>query len=432
MQDKRILMIVNEFPPVGESGVQRPLKFLKYMVKDGWDVHVITPKRLPKNILDASLLDDIPRECKIHRTMSWGIKGATVSGLEQFRGEMLRDESSVKKFIWHLLKLVNDLLFPIDKQIGWVPFALLTALKQMRRYNISNVYITAFPFSAFMVGVLLKAMLGKRVFWVADYRDAWQFEPKFEEKTLPFRQRAIKRCDSMYLKRADYVIFPTAYIRDRYIAAYRFLKNKSTVITNGYDEDDFCGLHPHRFDKFCFLYMGKIYPHQGNPLPLLRVMRDVMKIDFSYVHIGTIGQAVLEQIGNESLDFYDYQGYKEHKVALEYAMGANVNVIVVNDDEASEGVYTGKLFELIRIGKPILALGPEKSVIENVLSETGLGCYAPLNSPSRIISALENMLAFQSVPNKHHEIIEKFSRANTCKQLQEIFFTQKYKDSRSE
>ena len=205
----KILMIVNEFPPVGESGVQRPLKFLKYLSKAGCETFVITPKRLPKNVTDRSLEKDVPPDAKIFHTGSWGLQGGATESLGDFRSKLSRGGSGLRSLLWFLLKLVNDILFPIDKQIGWVPFAWFKAVLLIRKHRIRNVYITAYPFSAFFVGVLLKLTFGKSIFWLADYRDAWQFEPKFEEKTLWFRQRIIIKCDNLFLKLADYVVFPT-------------------------------------------------------------------------------------------------------------------------------------------------------------------------------------------------------------------------------
>jgi len=171
--DNRILMIVNEFPPTGESGVQRPLKFLKYLDRAGWQCWVITPKKLPKNVVDASLCDDVPPKAHIIKTHSWGLTASATDKVADIRAKTANKLSLLKRLIWGAAKLINDIVFPIDKQIGWAPFALVAAIKTIRKHDLRNVYITGFPFSALLIGVALKHVFKDKVFWVADYRDAW-------------------------------------------------------------------------------------------------------------------------------------------------------------------------------------------------------------------------------------------------------------------
>jgi len=421
MPDQRILMIINEFPPVGESGVQRPLKFLKYMVSNGWDVSVITPKRLPKTVLDATLVKEIPSHAKIYRTGSWAFRGKSMTSLENFRTGMARGKTGCARIKWIILKFVNDLLFPIDKQLGWVPFAWLKAVALIKKHGLRNIYITAYPFSAFLVGVLLKLSFGNKIFWVADYRDAWQFEPKFREKTLKFRQRFIIHFDNLYLHTADYIVFPTDYIRNKYIGSYHWVAQKSSVITNGYDEADFHGIKPHKFDKLTFLYMGKVYPQERNLISLLKEMKSVVDKDFQYIHIGTIGKEILQDIQEAGYDFYKFKGYKDHHTALSFACGSDINVILIEDDLESEGVYTGKLFELLRAGKPIIAFGPKKCIIKDVLEQLQAGIYAPISSPEGIRTAIQKALLMVEKGFKPNDNIYCYSREHTATLLSQIY-----------
>ncbi|MDZ4182487.1 MAG: glycosyltransferase, partial [Candidatus Cloacimonadaceae bacterium] len=357
--EPKLLMIINEFPPVGESGVQRPLKHLKYLSRAGWKCFVVTPGNPPKAVFDYSLLDEIPRSASIHRTFSFGFGGRGVNAVAGIKHGTLSKASLARKALWKglwkALNLFNSLLFPIDKQIGWVPFAYRKALSLIRSHGIRNVYITAFPFSAFLVGIMLKRKLGNKITWVADYRDAWQFEPLLKENILPFRYRKIERKDRQVLELCDRVVFPTEHIHKLYLQKYPWLSDKSVTITNGYDEEDFTGLIPRKYDKFTVFFMGKVYnPKRSNPLPFIEAIAQSHFGDLSIVHAGSVSQDVKPLL--EQHPIYRFEGYKSHRAALECALGADVNLIVLNDDAASEGVYTGKLFELLRIGKPILAL----------------------------------------------------------------------------
>ncbi len=419
--DKRILMLINEFPPVGESGVQRPLKFVKYLVREGWQPFVVTPAKYPKSVFDYSLLNEVPDSVRIFKTPSLGLPAKGVDAIADIRFKMEAQSFSIKGFLWKVTKTINDFLFPLDKQIGWVPFALFKAVKLIRAYHLKNIYITGYPFSAFLVGIWLKKIYGSRITLVSDYRDAWQFEPLFETNVLPFRHRIIRKWDDRTLRHSDHVVFVTDYIRDRYCDILPRLKAKSSVIVNGFDEDDFVSLSPQSFDKPTIVYMGKFYSFKGNPLPLLRVIKDMPHLDLQFLHLGTLPENVAQQIKNENYEFYRFLGYKPHKEALNYSAGASINFIVINDDKESEGVYTGKLFELIRLQRPILALGPPRGIIKDLIESHNLGQYAHLSNAEAIRDALIKIINSSLTGVKDDRISERFSRQCLTRQLISIY-----------
>ena len=425
MQNK-ILMIVNAFPPSGESGVQRPVKFVKYLVRNGWEAYIVTPKKavLCKN-RDVTLEQDVPVEAKIFKTHSLGIRD---DNLTEVRLDLSSASTSVKKLIWKVIKPFNDLFFPIDKQIGWVPFALFTSIKIIKQYKIRNIYITASPYSAFWVGVILKKIYGTKIFWVADYRDAWQFGPMLDELVLPFRKKYIVKMDEKFLKKADHVIFTSPLVLAEYQTKYPWLTGKADFITNGYDDDDFKGLQAKQFNKFTFVFMGKLQNNRGTPVPWLKVIKSFMQIDFQYVHVGIIDTDFLRQIKEEGLDFYQFIGYKTHLEALTYAAGAEINVIALNDDPDSIGVIPGKIFELIRLGKPILAIGPDNSAIKDIIVSTGTGIYAIINNEASIRQALHQLLIEKDKLHPSAEEIGQYSRQACTDKLEEIYQVKRQKN----
>jgi len=415
----KILMIVNDFPPSGESGVQRPLKYLKYFARDNWETFVITPRQPVRNKNnDVTLEKEIPKYTKVFKTSSWGI---SEDNLTEVRSEYIETTNVLKKQIWKVVKFINDLLFPIDKQIGWFPFALITAIKVINKYKIRNIYITAFPYSAFLCGTILKKLYGKKLFWIADYRDAWQFSPLLNKLVLPFRYRFICRMDEKVLRTADYITFSSPYVLKRYQEKFSWLEGKSDFITNGYDEDDFTNLTPERFEKFTFVFMGKIPVSKGNPIPMLKVIRNQMKIDYQYFHLGLIGKGMIKQIEQEGLTFFHYLGYKSHSEALAYSAGANINIVLLNNDPDSIGVIPGKIFELIRLGKPILAVGPAESFIKEIILSTGSGVYACSDDMEQIANALEQQLSKGFQPPKDLQAIEQYSRQACSAKLAAIY-----------
>ena len=414
---QRILMIVNEFPPTGESGVQRPLKFLKYLVAEGWECHVITPARPTKTVLDESLHKEIPPKAKIYRTRSWGFSGKSVDRVADIR----QDASSwgIKGLLSKILIALNHAIFPIDKQIGWVPFAYFKALQVIRRYRIRNVYITAFPFSAFLIGILLKRKLKDRIHWVADYRDAWQFEPLLHTRIPASRLNLIRRVDRAVIESCDNAVFVTPSIHQEYREAFTKHRDKMVMITNGYDEADFEGLEPYDFSSPAMVYMGKIYDIR-RPDNMLRAIK-AGSFDLPLVHIGSLCADAKKAIAAGDYGFYQYWGYKQHKEALSIALGAELNLLLLNDDEASEGVYSGKVFELLRLGRPILALGPKECIVKDLILETAAGEYVWLKDEKGIIAAIKRILDNPRAYAAHPDYIKRFDRKVLSHQLAELY-----------
>lgn len=421
MVDKRILMIINEFPPVGESGVQRPLKFVKYLSKLGWKVWVVTPRRLPKGILDPSLCDEIPKDCSIHYTGSFGLGAGAIQSVDNLRtgtASPLGKQAIARK----ALLTVNNILFPLDKQIGWVPFAYRKAVQIIEQHKLRNVYITGFPFSAFLAGIMLKRKFDNKIRWIADYRDAWQFEPLMAGKLPPFRMNQIRYWDEKTLKSCDHAVFVTQGIVDQYIKAYPWLRSKCSLITNGYDEDDFAAIEPIKCDKYNLVYMGKLYNLQRpNILPLLEALKSIDDGSFHLTHVGTSTPEVDARIQEGSYSFYHYEGYQPHQIALNYSAGADVNLLPINDDPASRTMFTGKLFELLRIGKPILALGPDQCVAGDLVKRARAGEYVNLADREGIVSALERIKNNPAAYKTDKSVVREYERERLAGRLAMLY-----------
>ena len=425
MKDNKILMILNEFPPTGQSGVQRGLKFLKYTVKAGWVAHVIAPQTPVRKITDYSLMAEIPDSAHIHWVKGLGLNTVAESKMVHARFPETAPKKLSERVFWSFIKLINDLLFPYDKQIGWMPFALMKAIRLINKHKIRNVYITAFPYSAFLVGIALKLIYGKRIFWVADYRDAWQFSPLLDKYVLPFRLKIITRTDDYVLRKCDMALFVTECTRERYIKKHPWLKSKSAAITNGYDEDDFKPrgneqLIPMRFERFTFVYMGKIHVSYGNPIPLLQAIKMCNIPNFQFIHIGSVDKTIQDSIAKAGYDFYKFEGYKEHLEALSYSAGANINLIILSDAPESEHWFPGKLFELLRLGKPILAVGPKNSIIEGVLQQTQGGKYAYIGDKQQIKECIMELLAMPTYRAITPEALHQYSREFLTGKLLEL------------
>lgn len=424
MSNNKLLMIINEFPPTGLSGVQRALKFMKYACKEGWEVHAVVPKKPVRKETDPTLLQDIPTEAFIYRVGGLGIRSRNVSRITSTRFEDTMPKNPFSRVFWTLAKLVNDIIWPIDKQIGWVPFAAWKAAKIIRRHKIRNLYITAYPFSSFMAGIWLKKRFKDEIFWVADYRDAWQFGPLIEHKVHGFRLRHIQKKDEEFLRICDRAVFVTDSIRESYVNKYGWLAQKTEVITNGFDEDDFEGLKPKEFLEPRLVYMGRIDRNYGDPTPLLEALSACKIPGFRFLHLGSIAPHILTRIKEGKYPFYRYLGYLPHKAALEHILGAWVNLIMVDDSLGSEMALTGKIFELLRAGRPILSLGPKRSAMKDLLHQTGAGIHVWAKDTKKITEVLEQLLNGSEQFSAAQDAIQEFNRRNLTLKLLDLYHTE--------
>lgn len=184
MNNHKLLMIINSFPPSGGSGVQKPLKFLKYSCLAGWEVHAMVPKKPNNTNIDYSLLEQKPAEAHIHKVRGLGIKTPEYAKITSTCLEEITPKNPIERQFWRLIKFFNNLLSPIDKHINWVFFATHKAIQLIKKHNIKNVYITASPYSSFLTGIHLKKKFGNKIFWIADYRDPWQFAIYIKKKSF--------------------------------------------------------------------------------------------------------------------------------------------------------------------------------------------------------------------------------------------------------
>ena len=142
---------------------------------------------------------------------------------------------------------------------------------------------------------------------------------------------------------------------------------------------------------------------------------------YQVIHIGSISAAFLQDIQRIDKGVYKFCGYKNHREAISYILGADINLIFLNDDPISTFSFTGKLFELLRAGKPILAMGPKKCIIEDLLKETGAGKYAWIKDKDQIKMKINELLTDTSSFSIQTDIIKQYSRAETCKTLLSIY-----------
>lgn len=434
---KYVLFCAYIFPPLGGSGVQRSLKFVKYLRNFGYEPIVLTVGQNDQKIpYDNSLLDEIP-------------EGITVIRIDQdvFLPEMLSAEKQLEIFnlyggVVQSVEWMEEYrrsrekygtrLIP-DSQMIWVNECLRNIEDIVDLKKIDVVYTTGNPYSTYFLGYYLKGKYGMK--WVQDYRDPWMTNKyyldnyhKDWEKTR-VQQKILEKC---LTDQADAIVTVAQGLAREYEKEYGIPLDKVFAVVNGYDESDFAGIsRGSQLEKFTLCYNGTLYVDE-DPTRLLMAINNLIsenKIDSS--RIQWIFNGEVEKRWKDSMDAMDqfhivqYNGYLPHARSIQIAMDSNLLIVFGAKGEGSEDIYAGKVFEYIRMGVPILSFSLESGAIGQLLSETNTGKNVDYDNVAEMAEYLLQLYQAwengQALLQSDWKAINKYSRENLTRKLAKIF-----------
>ena len=394
----RLLIVSYWFPPAGGIPVQRMLSLARYLPQYGIDVHVLTPRNPPAPQLDPSLLKLIPPGVTIHRTFTpmppsklrravWkllspraraGTAGKSPEAPAKSRGGWKSWPSA----------LVRRLLSP-DPEVVWTPFARRKARQIVKRFGIDTVMVSAPPFSSVLIGNFLKREF-PHLRLLADFRDDWLhfFLATFDFQKSPHIRRQAEVMERETVVNSDRVVMVTNSwvngIRARYpdVPAEKFV-----CISNGFDPAAFVGFQarPHRQTGFVVAYIGTVYS-TTSPKPYLEALDALPSKIRSLVETRFVGRITDEErpLLENRKSSVKTLGFMPQKEALSHAEEADFLLLTMTDPDAA----TGKIYEYLATGKPILALAPAGGEVDLIIRETRAGwCVAP-DDPQAVTSLL--------------------------------------------
>lgn len=325
---KKVLMIAHQFPPIGGSGVQRTVKFVKYLRNFDYEPIILTRDASKAALKDETLLKDVPDGIKVIRTMACDF--AALPGVFKYFG-----------------KIVNKLLIPDSERI-WQRFARKQALAAIKDNKIDVIYTTSAPYSDHLLGVYLKKQYPE-IPLVCDFRDEWTNNPYHVRKGL--RAKIERNQEKMVLKYADCLITNTPVMLSNFLRDNPETKDKFYVIPNGYDDEDFEGIEgiePSN-DKFTLTYTGLLYGKRkpDNFFEALKRAIDEGSVDKSKIRVRLIGNYKVEQL-QEVIDSYKLREivslmpYMKHRECLTELMKSDALLLIEPSGPGAEAFYTGK------------------------------------------------------------------------------------------
>lgn len=423
---KRVLIFTYYWPPSGGAGVQRWLKFSKFLPEFGWEPIVITvdPKKATYPVLDDSLHKEIGAKVRVIQTNSteWFSFYKKVTGSNNVPYAGFANESKKISFKQKAARFVRGNFFLPDPRKGWNKHALKAATSLIKGTSIDCIVTTGPPHSTQLIGLKLRKKYN--IPWIVDFRDPWT-DIYYDHQFYP--TRLAKRINLAYernvLKKSDLVLTVSQGFKNIFVEKNYFKPEKVEIIPNGFDEDDFQFEIRPESDQFIITYVGTlsdIYPLDSFIKAFLHLLKN--KPIFKLRFIGSVSSnqlAKLKEIPDNSIEFIEYV---EHKKAVEYMKLSDVLLLVVPEHSSGKGILPGKIFEYLASERSVLGIGPTDGDSALILENTGAGMMVSSNDQEGIISCLtrfyDESRQHPSKEKKHSHL--QFSRKNLTGELANI------------
>lgn len=427
---KKVLIVTYYWPPSGGSGVQRWVKFAKYLPEFNIEPIVLTVKNGTYPLVDDTMVNEVSPNLKVFSTKAiepyslfGALSGKTSAQVSTPATAFTQDGSIIKKLgIW-----IRANLFVPDARLGWKPFAYKKATEIIKEFNIDTVITTGPPNSTHLIGSKLKSK-NKNLHWIMDMRDPWT--KIFFYDHLP-RTKFTSRLDLKFEKKALRLADEVVLVSKSMISLQKEILDRDyKIVSNGFDHSDFPALEQsHSNPVFTIKYIGSMsensVPH--NFFKALSRLESDSKKKIKVEFYGSINTNVIEIIEAFELDdIVSFRGYLPHLEAKKEMQKSDLLLLVIPRTKDNELIITGKIFDYIGAQKPILCIGPKHGDAAKVISEFNLGLNFEYDEVDTLTSELEKLLNSDiswKISQQKDLKIHPFSRYNLTKKLSEIIYS---------
>ena len=419
---QKVLIITYYWPPAGGPGVQRWLKFVKYLPDYGIHPVVYIPENPSYPLVDDTLLDEIPDQVTIlkqHINEPYRFAELLSNKSSKSISSGVIPKQQKQSFIQRIMLYVRGNYFIPDARKAWVKPSVNYLSEYIQKEKIEIVITTGPPHSLHLIGLKLKAQLSIK--WFADFRDPWTTIGY--HKNLKLSAKAIqihKDLEVNVLTNADHVIVTSENTKSEFITK---TTQPITVITNGYDYQQLPKAT--KDEKFSIAHIGSLLSER-NPKMLWKVLGELItenrdfKQEFILRLVGVVSDDVLKDmhrfIPNENIDIV---GYVNHKQALIYQRQSQLLLLIEIDSEDTKAIIPGKVFEYLVAETPIISVGPEDSDVEQIIKSTNTGRYFNYTAELELKEHLQSCFSkFKNATLTTHPIgLQQYSRKSLTKKL---------------
>ena len=429
MEGKKILIITYYWPPAGGPGVQRWLKFAKYLPEFGWKPIIFTPENPSYPLIDDSLIKDVPDDLEIIKTKIWEpyqLAEKLNKSNKKFKAGQF-DVGNNQSWKSKLSIWVRGNFFIPDARVSWVKPSIKFLENYLKENKIDVIVTSGPPHSLHLIGLDIKKKF-PNLKWIADFRDPWTEISYYKHLKLSDKSdKKHRQLESSVFKNADITLATS------YTDAENFKKNGANAfcITNGYDESDASTPLSNSEtlqSKFTLSYIG-VLEQLRNPENLWKTLDDLVKTNTDFAEnfilklVGRIDDKILHSIENSNLkNHIDNLGYLSHDKAVDEMSNSSMLLITNFPNESSKGIIPGKIFEYLATGKQIISFGPTDADVAKILNKTKAGKHFSYEDSETVKSfILEKFELWKNGNLLNNEgNIQEFSRKNLTKQLSEI------------
>ena len=418
---KRVLVITYYWPPQGGSGVQRWVKFAKYLPSEGWQPVIYTPENPEMNSVDETLGREIPPEVEVVRRPiiePYGIYRKLMGSKSTTDMKTLTSKPGTPSLA---LRIRSNFFIP-DPRVWWVGPSVRFLRKYLREHPVDAIITTGPPQSMHLIGQKLSRATGLP--WISDFRDPWTKMYWF--KNMGLGRRAEKKhfaLEQSVLDESTVVLTVTPSVQDDMKAR---TSTPVAMITNGFDTDDFKNATQRPEDGFFNLVHTGIFPGDGNPQALWDALEKMCREDEEFRAklrlrlVGKTDDGIKESIARAGLgeNVVDL-GYRDHGVAVGEQMAASVLLLPLRNDPDYKAILPGKVFEYLAARRPVIGFGQSDGAMAKVLSDAGAGKVYEFSDTEGIESALRQAWErFKTEGNVRTDgNIEQYSRKALTKTL---------------
>ncbi len=375
---KKVLIITYYWPPAGGPGVQRWLKFVKYLPDFEIEPIVYVPENPTYPIIDQNLLAEVNDKTtiikhKIIEPYGWASffsKNKTKKISSGIIPKSRKQSMLERLFLW-----VRGNLFIPDARKFWIKPSVRYLSQYIAEHNIDTVITSGPPHSLHLIGLALKKNLNVK--WFADFRDPWTTIGYHKSlKLSASAEQKHKDLEREVLQTADVIIVTSKTTKAEFSA---ITEKPIEIITNGYDIEK---VDKYPLDeKFTLAHIGS-FLSERNPRILWKTLAELVKEipgfkdNFQLKLIGAVSQEILDAITEFRLDPYlNNLGYVSHKEAIEHQKKSQVLLLIEINSEETKSIIPGKLFEYMVSERPIIAIGPEDSDFAEIIQSTNTGSF---------------------------------------------------------
>jgi len=426
---KKALIITYYWPPSGGAGVQRWLKFVKYLRNFGWEPVVYTPENPETPETDESLLKDIPENITILKKRIWEPYLAYKTFMGKGRKEKIQaaflNEKKSNPVNEGISVWIRGNFFIPDARKFWIKPSVRFLEKYIDKNPVDLLISTGPPHSMHRIGQLLAVKCNLP--WIADFRDPWTNIDFYNDlKLTKWADRKHHLMEHDILKSASAVITISKSMAEEF---NNICRRNFTVITNGFDDDDVISSSKIMIDrKFSIAHIGSLVSSR-NPLVLWETLKSIVDQDMDFrndLEIKLVGRediSVLESINKNGLaGFINKIEYLPHAEVIKVQQKSQVLLLLINNTPNSKSILTGKFFEYLAANRPILCIGPSDGDAAAILKETNSGLVADFKD---IQTIKEHILTYYHLYKSgklfsESRNVEKYSRKALTGKLVEV------------